>query len=61
MKKKFVEILRDDSGQAMTEYLVVTIVGFIIAGFWIYPGNGIYSFLRYRYDLTYWLLTLPGP
>ena len=54
-------IARDDSGQVMAEYIIASLPGFIIAAFLYYPGNDLYAWLRCRYDIAYWLLTLPGP
>ena len=53
--------VKDDRGQVMAEYLIVSLPGFIIAAFLYYPGNGLYAVLRCRFDIAYWLLTLPGP
>lgn len=58
---KLTAIVKDESGQAMTEYTIVSLIGFIIAAFLFYPGNGLYDWLRARYDIAYWLLYLPGP
>ena len=52
---------RDESGQAMTEYVVLMLVVCTIA-FWLYhPDNGFYMQFRDRYELTTMMLMLPGP
>jgi hypothetical protein len=53
--------LRDDSAQALTEYVLLMLVVCTFA-FWLYhPDNGFYKAARDRYELTTLLLTLPGP
>ena len=65
VKMKWLRRLRklrtDDRGQVMVEYLITSLPGFIIAAILYYPGNGLYGVLRARFDITYWLLTFPGP
>jgi len=52
---------RDESGQALTEYVVLMLV-VCTAAFWLYhPDNGFYMRFRDRYELTTTMLMLPGP
>ena len=58
---KFRACLKDDRGQAMTEYLIVVGVVLPIACHLYQPDNGLYKALRDQYDLTSLLLLFPGP
>lgn len=52
---------RDDSGQALTEY--VLLAGFIVVLciFLMDPDNGLYEGMRIVYDRISFLTLLPGP
>jgi hypothetical protein len=60
-RDKLRSIRAEERGQAMVEYIIVSLPGFIIAAFLYYPGNGLYAMLRLRFDLAYWLCFFPGP
>ena len=53
--------LRDDRGQALTEYVVLTAMVACLCCYLYYPHNGIYRGMRWQYDLINLLLVLPGP
>ena len=59
--KAFAACLKDERGQAMTEYVYMMLI-LMTASFWLYhPDNGLYKAMRDRYDRTTTLLMLPGP
>jgi Flp pilus assembly pilin Flp len=58
---KFIACLRDDSGVAMTEYLLVTGIMIPLAAYLFNPDNGFYQEFRSQYNLTTTLLMYPGP
>ncbi len=58
---RFVECLKDDRGQAMTEYLLVTGIMVPLAIYLFHPDNGFYQEFRTQYNLTTTLLMYPGP
>jgi hypothetical protein len=52
---------RDETGQVLTEYVILFGMVSTLC-FWLwYPHNGIYKALRDRYDRTTLVLMLPGP
>lgn len=54
-------VLRDDSGQAMTEYAVLMLVICTLC-FWLYhPDNGFYFAAKLHFDTTALMLAMPGP
>ena len=59
--QRLLDCLRDESGQAMAEYLVVT-SALLPVVFWLFhPDNGLFKSARDHYDLTTLLLVFPGP
>jgi hypothetical protein len=59
--ERFCQCLTDDSGTAMTEYLVITTVMMPAVFFLFHPDNGIYKAFRDQYDMTAMMLMFPGP
>ena len=58
---RLVRLLHDCSGQAMTEYVILTAVTVVVAAYLYYPDNGIYRAFRLRYDRTVEVIANPGP
>ena len=58
---KFLECIRDERGQALTEYVVLMAVVSTICFYLYYPENGFYAAIRHRYDLMALMLRFPGP
>jgi len=58
---KFAECLRDDRGQALTEYTILTTATMPAIFYLFHPDNGLFQAARHRYDLTTTLLMFPGP
>lgn len=52
---------RDERAQALTEYVVLMLVVMTLCFYLYHPDNGFYHAARARYDLTTFLLQLPGP
>lgn len=55
------DCLKDDSGQALTEYAIIMLIIASAAFYLYYPHNGLYKSMRDVYDKTILMLTLPGP
>ena len=61
LARKLMACLRDESGQAMTEYLLISGIMVPVALYLFHPDNGFYKSARDHYELTSLLLMLPGP
>jgi hypothetical protein len=57
----FLDCLKDDSGQALTEYAIVMLVIASASFYLYYPHNALYKSMRDVYDNTIFMLILPGP
>ncbi len=57
----FKRLLRDESGQAMTEYVILVSVAVAIAAWLYFPDNGIYQGFRHIFNKTSLILGWPGP
>lgn len=54
-------LIRDESGQAMTEYVILVAITTAVAAWLYYPDNGIYQGIRHTYDKTVLVVSWPGP
>ena len=54
-------LLHDESGQAMTEYVILVSVAVAIAAWLYFPDNGIYQGFRHIFNKTSLILGWPGP
>jgi len=61
MRKKIKALLRNENGQAMTEYVILTSVAVAIAAWMYFPDNGIYQGFRHTFNKTALVLGWPGP
>jgi len=61
LRLKFAECIRDESGAAMVEYLLITGIMVPAAMFLFYPDNGFYEAARNQFNLTSIALINPGP
>lgn len=52
---------RDDRGQAMTEYVILSAVMIAIAAYLYLPDNNIYQGIRLKHDRTMIAIAHPGP
>lgn len=57
----FKRLLHDESGQAMTEYVILVSVAVAIAAWLYFPDNGIYQGFRHIFNKTSLILGWPGP
>lgn len=61
MLKKLQHLLRDNRGQAMAEYVILTSVTVALAAWLYFPDNGIYQGMRHIFNKTTLVLGWPGP
>lgn len=54
-------LIQDDSGQAMTEYVILVAIAVAVSAWLYYPDNGIYQGIRHTYDKTVLVVGWPGP
>lgn len=54
-------LLRDERGQAMTEYIILTSVTVALAAYLYHPDNGLFQGFRNTYDKTTVMVGWPGP
>lgn len=52
---------REESGQALTEYAIVTAVMVALAAYLYFPDNGLYQGMRHTYNKTSMVISWPGP
>ena len=52
---------RDQRGQAMTEYVILTSVTVALAAYLYFPDNGIFQGFRNTFDKTRTIVAWPGP
>ena len=54
-------LIRDESGQAMTEYTILVAIAVAVSAWLYFPDNGIYQGIRHTYDKTVLVVGWPGP
>lgn len=54
-------LLRDDRGQAMTEYVILSAVLIALAAYLYLPDNDIFQSIRLKHDRTMIAIAHPGP
>ena len=54
-------LARDDRGQGLTEYVILSSVMVAIAAFLYYPDNGIFQGIRHTFNKTSLIVGWPGP
>lgn len=52
---------KDESGQGLTEYVIMTSVMVALAAYLYYPDNGLFQGMRHTYDKTSLIVSWPGP
>ena len=53
--------MRDDRGQGMTEYVILTAVLTAAAAYLYFPDNEIYQAIRLKHERTMIAIAHPGP
>jgi len=61
MIRKLHKLRRDERGQAMAEYVILTSVTVAIAAWLYFPDNGIFQGFRHTFNKTALVLGWPGP
>ena len=54
-------LARDDRGQAMTEYVILSAVMVAVAAYLYLPDNDIYQGIRLKHDRANMAIAYPGP
>ncbi len=59
--RRVLDLPHDTRGQAMTEFVILTAIGVLVAAWMYHPDNTIFQGIRMVHDRTEMVIAHPGP